>query len=399
MHLLSQNISKQLQYIFKGEFPNATTPFTLTRQQQKMIGDAISESTLITPMGLDGNIMGKPYQISTNEVLLSISFYHVDVFSRPKTARAVDWQEFLLLTIPTLVFENLEQNECESLGPLLGLVSACSIALSWNISTTTSEGEPSDLDRLQRNLDNWHVFMLYHMPTNLYTINEHLLRHLPKIITKLGPPRCFGARGMERAIGKASTKSLCQTNSYYGYLGEIKRQIKLRRAPGANASKVLVKIAARRHYERMHLGDEDKPEAEHQSVFQVGSESNVQLWGPPLRENVSLNDYPREWNIKLYLRKYWARYQSVQPREVEIDETLLRVAPNLYYNNNVYDCLAYQNGRSQKSILVSAMIPVNIYANARRRRNKIVPRRYFGEPVLFFAHAYAGIILPLLCNL
>ena len=78
---------------------------------------------------------------------------NTDVFTRPKTARGVDWIMFMLFTIPTLVYEKLEENACSSSKPLMKLVSACAITLSKRITTAVQrngDDEISDLDRLQR---------------------------------------------------------------------------------------------------------------------------------------------------------------------------------------------------------------------------------------------------------
>ena len=84
--------------------------------------------------------------------VLTYFLLNADVFSRPKSARAVDWIAFLLYVVPTLIYENLEQNGCNHLEPMARFISACAIALSWDISVYVEEDaddEISDIDRLQ----------------------------------------------------------------------------------------------------------------------------------------------------------------------------------------------------------------------------------------------------------
>ncbi|KAG2217956.1 hypothetical protein INT45_001390 [Circinella minor] len=172
---------------FYGQHANANTPFTLERHQQIRIGKVLKESHLLMPIGLDGDIG--------------------DIFARSKSSRAVDFIDFLVFVLPTVVYEQLEQNGCPVLEPLMSLVNGCSLALQWEITYNPEpperEGDsqqPSDLDRLRRYLKEWHTFMYNDMPHNLYIINIHMLTHLADAIGVLGIPRAISTRSIERAI-------------------------------------------------------------------------------------------------------------------------------------------------------------------------------------------------------
>ncbi|ORY94097.1 hypothetical protein BCR43DRAFT_507313 [Syncephalastrum racemosum] len=174
---------------------NAYSPFALGKKQQVSIGNAIKTSHLLMPLGLDGNLG--------------------DVFTRSKSARGVDMIDFLLFAVPTLIYEQLEANDCPFLDQLANLVNLCSLSESWNISLIADpperEGEdaqPSDLVRITRYAENWHRFMLTEVSHNLYTISWHLLRHLPATIAILGPPRSYSCRSMEASIGMTWIKQL-----------------------------------------------------------------------------------------------------------------------------------------------------------------------------------------------
>ena len=69
----------------------------------------------------------------------------------------MDFIDFLVFVLPTVVYEQLEQNGCPVLEPLMSLVDGCSLALQWEITYNPEpperEGDsqqPSDLDRLRR---------------------------------------------------------------------------------------------------------------------------------------------------------------------------------------------------------------------------------------------------------
>ena len=79
-----------------------------------------------------------------------------DIFARSKSSRAVDFIDFLTCAMPTVVYEQLDANECSYLNELIGLVNACSIALQWDISYVADPPEhkgakefPSDIERLK----------------------------------------------------------------------------------------------------------------------------------------------------------------------------------------------------------------------------------------------------------
>ncbi|KAI9243097.1 hypothetical protein BDA99DRAFT_544636 [Phascolomyces articulosus] len=345
-HMIGQNISRQILAMLKNQHVNADTPFGLPKWQQALIGKAINESHLLMPIGLDGDVG--------------------DVFIRSGSSHAVDYIDFLLYVVPTVVYEVLEENECSDRDSLMNLVNGCSLALQLEISNKEEqaerEGDPeqlSDLERSRSYLHQWHIFMLNDMPHNLYTINMHMLRHL--------------ADSIEIVIL---------------YMGEIKAYIKSHVAPGPNASNALLKIAASRHWNRYYDTHMEDALDQKRQTFQLGDDEQMQFWGP-LMHNMPISNY-NNYNLRHYIHKYWLRVKE-SPLD-EIDPILGVVAPKLFLNNCEYDCLAFPNSRVKKlTHFVTALIPIDLNAQDPHVESIPVWRRFFCEIVLFFTHSYRGV--------
>lgn len=86
---------------------------------------------------------------------------------------------------------------------------------------------------IYRHIQQWHEYARKNLPTNVYMVNLHYLRHVPDALRKLGPLRGYGTRGMERAVG------------FYN------RRIKSTKAPGVNAGNKLVHAAAHKFRTRI----------------------------------------------------------------------------------------------------------------------------------------------------
>lgn len=81
---------------------------------------------------------------------------HLDVFNRPQSARAVDWIDFLLYIVPTLVYEQLESANCLDVAHLMNLFIGCGIALSWDI-------DDDDIAEMERYGSN-DLYLRLHLP-------------------------------------------------------------------------------------------------------------------------------------------------------------------------------------------------------------------------------------------
>ncbi|OAD78082.1 hypothetical protein PHYBLDRAFT_68415 [Phycomyces blakesleeanus NRRL 1555(-)] len=122
----------------------------------------------------------------------------MDVYKNPGSFKAVDWADFLLFVVPTLVAERI--GDATAWNALLGLVQACNLLMSWEL---LAEKQTS----IKRYILNMYLKFLLtsgKIKINIFTINQHLLQHYPLIIDAYGPPHTYSARSMERAIGEYS---------------------------------------------------------------------------------------------------------------------------------------------------------------------------------------------------
>lgn len=79
---------------------------------------------------------------------------------------------------------------------------------------------------------------MIHIGVKAFTINEHLLLHLPMIIKALGPARYFSARPLERMIGK------------------FKQQINSKSHPSENAANIVLSHYSDVYNRAMHCYDQ-----------------------------------------------------------------------------------------------------------------------------------------------
>ncbi|ORY90559.1 hypothetical protein BCR43DRAFT_509032 [Syncephalastrum racemosum] len=117
LHSIAQNIGSHIWKMICDDFGvPSDNPFVLTKADRGRIGLALSASLATLPLGLDGAVN--------------------DLFNKPKSARGVDWIDFLLYVVPTLVFEHLKHKGISqnALKAIIKLVTGCALATEWDIS-------------------------------------------------------------------------------------------------------------------------------------------------------------------------------------------------------------------------------------------------------------------------
>lgn len=74
-----------------------------------------------------------------------IDYYSIDIFRHSNNARAVDWLDFLLYLLPTIVYEQIDSNGTpqEAKNALLCIVTIASLALQQWL-------DADDIDRIKR---------------------------------------------------------------------------------------------------------------------------------------------------------------------------------------------------------------------------------------------------------
>ncbi|KAF7720912.1 hypothetical protein EC973_005780, partial [Apophysomyces ossiformis] len=220
MHLLGHGLARLLWNLLlndKQKFGDNTIteqyPFKLKRGVTlRMIGDAVQSSRQYMPTA---------FQSKWNNIATDSGHY-----------RAVDWLDFLLYVVPTIVVDSLELDETRF--AVLKLILACQISLQWEITA-------ADLSTVERNIREWQSFLLTHysggnrtLKLPVFTIMQHYLSHIANTLHNLGPLYSFLARCMERINGL------------------YKKMIRSMAAPGQNASNLIEKLAAFHFVERVH---------------------------------------------------------------------------------------------------------------------------------------------------
>ncbi|OAD78038.1 hypothetical protein PHYBLDRAFT_164919 [Phycomyces blakesleeanus NRRL 1555(-)] len=130
--------------------------------------------------------------------------------------RAVDWADFFLFVVPTLVAERVHDQVAWN--ALLGLVKACSLLMSWELS---AEEQTS----IRKNIIAWNTYLetLFangDIDITIFTISQHLLQHYPAMIIEYGPPREYSTRCVERAIREYS-KAIKKGGEHVGAKSDI----------------------------------------------------------------------------------------------------------------------------------------------------------------------------------
>lgn len=86
-------------------------PFLIKRSELKKLGESITSSRKNIPVSFQGSFD--------------------NFIGNTEGVRAVDWQDFLLYIVPTLVVPLISSRSCQK--ALLALVRGCALALQWNL--------------------------------------------------------------------------------------------------------------------------------------------------------------------------------------------------------------------------------------------------------------------------
>ncbi|OAD69424.1 hypothetical protein PHYBLDRAFT_172669 [Phycomyces blakesleeanus NRRL 1555(-)] len=250
-------------------------PFHIPRADLVTIGNCITSSRKYIPTLFQGSFD--------------------NIFAKIDDTRAVDWLDFLLYLVPTLVVPYLPNRAVKT--ALLSLVKGCALALQW---TLTSEL----LDEMESYFKHWHSF--------LYQQQQ-------------GPLRCYSTRSMERVIGVFS------------------KLIKSKSKGGRNAS-FLVEQFAIHNYTSMAISICDeinliwpKPYGRESYMDLPNDPSGAQLW-EPFHQFVNLNDDLVEGvggpSVKEALLKYYWRTTGLTGHE--FGDSVVVVAARLWMDLTVY---------------------------------------------------------------
>lgn len=96
--------------------------------------------------------------------------------------------------------------------------------------------------------------------SSVFTMNEHYLVHLHRVLRHMGPLPVYAAFAMERAIG------------------EIKSHINSKSNPGKNGSNVVVDLAATRYREKHIEANSNNQESQKQAITADNDKEGTELW-------------------------------------------------------------------------------------------------------------------------
>jgi hypothetical protein len=127
MHMIGHGLAKMLHTLFQ---PISSNPMAMDRDKQRYL------STPDYPFFLGSLMMknvGRDMVESQDDI--PASFFHgnwQDIDAYSGSARAVDWMDFLLFVVPTLIVPSLDYSEAREI--INNLIISIHYCLSWKIT-------------------------------------------------------------------------------------------------------------------------------------------------------------------------------------------------------------------------------------------------------------------------
>ncbi|OAD78849.1 hypothetical protein PHYBLDRAFT_163942 [Phycomyces blakesleeanus NRRL 1555(-)] len=325
MHGLCHGISKQIWGLVSGTY-GTDHCFALSSGVRKEIGTAMYKTRNTIPTSFHGNWR--------------------DVYKKPGSFKAVDWADFLLFVVPTLVAERI--GDATARNTLLGLVQACNLLMSWELSAEEQTSIKSGKIKI-----------------NIFTINQHLLQHYPLMIDAYGPPRAYSARSVEQAIGEYS-RAIKSNSAINVNAGNIMLGLAQIRQAEAGATVMITEARTARHlqYEDSTAGWLLTDEGE-----RVGARSDIEFWGP-LRNRTIRDSFEGISCLSKLLEDF---YKS-KGEECSMIEAAIQTSRKAFVNGCVIDSALDQN-----------CIQVDENRNINSAYSPVY-KDFFGKVVVFFEH-------------
>ncbi|KAI9327957.1 hypothetical protein BD770DRAFT_334331, partial [Pilaira anomala] len=184
--------------------------------------------------------VGTCIELSRSKIPVSFQGSWDNLIAKVDGARAIDFLDFLLYVVPTLIVPLFSKAATRK--ALLCLVRGCAIALQWEINENL-------IIEMENCFANWHYFLdeeikKKNISVSVFKPNNHYLTHTlglkifdlridalyRYIIRKAGSMRSYSARSMERTIGRYS------------------KLIKSRVAAGKNAGNLVERLSMRSYF-------------------------------------------------------------------------------------------------------------------------------------------------------
>ncbi|OAD67631.1 hypothetical protein PHYBLDRAFT_173962 [Phycomyces blakesleeanus NRRL 1555(-)] len=314
MHGLCHGISKQIWGLASGTY-RTDHCFALSSGIQKEIGTAMYKTRNTIPTSFHGDWR--------------------DVYKNPGSFKAVDWADFLLFVVPMLVAERI--GDATARNALLGLVQACNLLMSWELS---AEEQAS----IKSKLEIWNMYLELLLTSgkikiNIFTINQHLLQHYPLMIDAYGPPRAYSARSMERAIG------------------EYSRATKSNSAINVNAGNIMLGLA---------------------QIRQAEAGATVMITEARTAQHLQYEDSTAGWPLTD------EDFYESKGEECSMIEAAIQTSRKAFVNGCVIDFALDQNCvREAHNIRLQIQVDENCNINS---AYSLVYKDFFGKVVVFFEH-------------
>ncbi|OAD68603.1 hypothetical protein PHYBLDRAFT_150202 [Phycomyces blakesleeanus NRRL 1555(-)] len=359
MHGLCHGIGKQVWGLVCGKY-GSKHPLFLSAGAQKEIGAAMEGTRGSIPTSFHG---------AWRDVARHAGYF-----------RAVDWADFLLFVVPTLVAERVHDQDARK--ALLGLVQACTLLMSWELSVEEQTSIKRNL--IKRNSCLEGHFQNGKVGIEIFTINQHLLQNYPAMMGAFGTPRAYSARSLERAIGEYS-RSIKSNSAIGANAGNIMlRLARTRRVDVNGASVVKARTTARiLQYDDKSAGWPMTEEGEH-----VGVDSDIEFWGPLGCRTI--HDSIEEISC---LPVLLAKFYESKGVECSTIDPALTTSRKAFVNGCVIDS-AFAHKVQREAHHVRLQLQVNKATNARPGSSPAL-KDFFVKVVLFFEHVNEGKRWPL----
>ncbi|OAD76871.1 hypothetical protein PHYBLDRAFT_62934 [Phycomyces blakesleeanus NRRL 1555(-)] len=344
MHGICHSIAKQVWGLVCGKY-GKDHPLSLSLAAQKEIGTAMVSTRRSIPTSFHGA--------------------WINVATRSGYFRAVDWADFILFVIPTLVAERVCDQAARK--ALLDLVQTYNLLMSWELSA-----EEKTLIKI--NLVTWNAYLeaslaKEEVQLKVFTINQHLLQHYPTMIKVYDPPRAYSARSVERAIGEYL--QAIKSNSAIGInAGNIMlglTQIRPMRVENSTTTTATATATTLLQYDNLSAGSN------------VGTDSDIEFWGS-LRNRTIVDSFG---GISCLLELFQKFYKS-KGEECSMIEAAIKTSRKAFVNGCVIDsALDHNCVREAHNIRLQVQVDEN--RNIGQSYSPVY-KDFFGKVIVFFEH-------------
>lgn len=202
-------------------------------------------------------------------------------------------------------------------------------------------------------------------------MNQHLISHIPLVVSALGPLPLYGARAMERAA-----------NLYSNSIGS-------RSAAGVNVMNVLDRLHGIRYVQNTYNATQNEISYASDSFESISDAPDApQLWGP--FEEIFITELEEHAELGISqpvfeeaLESYWTHTEHPDVDDV-LKNDRLRICGRLWRHNIIHTSLYYRRQRSRCNNYCTMMIEVSRFP--RSSRPGLVNRLYCGQVVFYFIH-------------